>query len=346
MNEPPHLVTDTRTPQSGSREPFLVTGAGGFIGGHVARHALARGYRVRAMVRRHDDRAEALAKEGAEIALGDILDSKSLATAVTGCRGVYHIAALYRQAGLPEGEFFRVNAQGTRNVFEAAVRAGVGRLVYCSTGGVLGDIRNPPGNDSTPYNPGDMYQRSKVEAERIALEFFRSGKIRGVVIRPAMVFGPGDTRHLKLFKMVAKRRFFYVGKGDAWVHFIDVRDLARAFVLGMEHEERNGEIYSIPGREVRKLHEAIDIISSELAVKPPWLHLPVKPMQLLGSACETVCRPLGVNPPIFRRRVDFFTKSRYFDGSKAERELGFVPAQSFAAEVSDTVAWYRSHGWL
>ena len=322
-----------------------MTGASGYMGGQVAEYLLARSVPIRVLVR-SEEKGRAFAAKGAEVAVGNLQDAESLKKAAEGIYGVYHIGAVYREAGFPEEYFFDVNAEGTRRMLDASIQAGVQRFVHCSTGGVLGHIANPPGNDKTPYAPGDMYQRSKTEAEKIALEYFRSGKIRGAVIRPAMVFGPGDTRHLKLFRMIAKGTFFYVGKGDADVHFIDIRDLVRSFVLAMEHEEINAEIYSIPGREVRKLHEAVSIIAKELGVVEPWLHLPVKPMQWLGSLCEAICRPFGINPPIFRRRVDFFTKSRYFDGSKAERELGFIPEKTFVEEVRDTIAWYRAEKWL
>lgn len=324
---------------------YLVTGANGYIGGQIAEYLLERGRKVRILVR-SPEKGEALRKKGAEVAIGDLQKAETIAAAVKGVYGIYHIGAVYREAGLPDETYFDVNAEGTRRVFEAAIAAGVPRIVHCSTGGVLGHIANPPGSDKTPYAPGDVYQRSKTEAEKIALEYYRSKKVGGVVIRPAMVFGPGDTRHLKMFRMIAKQRFFYVGRGDAFVHFIDIRDLVRAFVLGMEHEERNGEVYCIPGREVRKLHEAVSIIARQLGVSEPWLRLPVKPMQWLGSACEAICKPFGIQPPIFRRRVDFYTKSRYFDGSKAERELGFVPAKTFAEEVADTISWYRNHKWI
>lgn len=323
----------------------LVTGASGFVGGQLAELLLNEGKAVRVLVR-DETKGKRFRDLGAEIAIGDLRDFESLKRAAAGIGGVYHIAAVYRQAGLPEATFHEVNAEGTRRMLDAAIAGGAERFIHCSTGGVLGDIKNPPGNDQTPYAPGDMYQRSKVEAEKIALEYFRSGKIRGAVIRPGMIYGPADTRHLKMFKMIARRRFFYVGRGDAWVHFCDIRDLVHAFKLAMEHEERNGEIYTIAGRRVLKLHEAVALIAREMAVSKPWLHLPVKPMQLLGTVCEAICTPLGINPPIFRRRVDFFTKSRYFDISKAQRELGYEPAQDLESEIRDTVRWYREKAWI
>jgi nucleoside-diphosphate-sugar epimerase len=132
----------------------------------------------------------------------------------------------------------------------------------------------------------------------------------------------------------------------ARVHWIDVRDLARAFRLAMEHEELNAEVYIIAGATSVPLREMAEEVARQLGVSRPWIRLPVKPMQWAGSVCEAMCRPLGIEPPLYRRRVDFYTKSRDFDGSKAKRELGFVPAQTFQQEIADIIAFYRTSGQL
>lgn len=337
-----------QAPRPGGEIPpgkMLVTGATGYVGGWLVEHLAGRGYAVRALVR-DVGKAERLEKLGVEIAEGDLRDAPSLARAVEGVRGVFHIAAIFRQAGLPGSVYYDVNAEGTRRLFEAAVKAGVRRIVHCSTVGVLGHIERPPATEETPYNPGDVYQRSKMEGEKVALEYFRSGRLGGVVIRPAMVYGPGDTRNLKLWRMIARRRFFYVGPGQCYVHFVDVRDLVRAFELAMQKDHLNGEIYIIAGQKAVPLTVMVNLIADRLGVPHPRWHLPARPVQWLGSICEAVCTPLRIPPPIFRRRVDFFTKSRWFDGSKAARDLGFKPSKTFEEEIAEITDWYRDHGWL
>lgn len=323
---------------------YLVTGASGYVGSEMVRYLAARGRKVRAMVK-DPAKGDPLRALGAEVVVGDLRDAATLAPAVRDVHGIHHIGSLFRQASFPEAVFHDVNAEGTRRLFEAAISAGVKRIVHCSTGGVLGDVTDPPGNENTPYHPGDMYQRSKVEGEKIALSYFRGGRIGGAVIRPAMIYGPGDTRNLKMFRLIARRRFFYVGPGKH-VHFVDVRDLVRAFDLAMEHEELSGGIYHIAGERAVPLQEIVEQIARELGVPPPRLRIPARPLQLLGSLCEAVCRPLGLEPPLHRRRVDFFTKNRHFDWSKAARELGYKPERSFEDEVKDVVRWYREHDWL
>jgi nucleoside-diphosphate-sugar epimerase len=326
-------------------ERYLVTGAGGFVGSVLTGELARRGLTVRGLVRKPEQTA-AIEALGAESALGDVRDAESLRRAVEGVSGIYHIAALFRQADQPDSVYYDINAEGTRRVLEAARAAGVRRVVHCSTIGVLGDVKEVPATETTPYNPGDVYQRSKLEGEKIALECFRSGAVSGTVIRPAMIYGPGDTRNRKIFKMIARRCFFYVGRGANLVHFVDVRDLARAFVLAMEHPDVNGEIFIVAGNRYMPLREFAGIVADRLGVPPPRLHLPVRPMQALGTLCETVCKPLGVNPPLYRRRVDFFTKDRAFDCRKVRDRLGFKPQQDVEAEVDDILADYKKRGWL
>jgi nucleoside-diphosphate-sugar epimerase len=239
-----------------------------------------------------------------------------------------------------------VNVEGTRHLLEAAVRHRVSRFVYCSTVGVHSHISNPPADETTPYNPADMYQRSKMDAEKMVISFFEDRRLRGVILRPAMIYGPGDTRTLKLFKAIAKRQFVYVGDGSAHVHFIDVRDLARAFALALIRKEISGEVFIIAGRESVPLKDLVERIARILKVPPPRLRLPVKPVQLAGSICEALCEPFGINPPLFRRRVDFFTKNRHFTSARAAALLGFEPALSLNQELNEIIDWYSAHGQL
>jgi len=326
-------------------DEFLVTGATGFVGGEMVRLLRSMNITTRILVRTPEKAAE-LAALGAEVVLGDLRDKDSIRRAVQGVAGVFHIGALYRETNFPEEVFFDINAEGTRRVLDASIEAGVERVVHCSTGGVLGDIKDPPGNEHTPYAPDDMYQRSKTEGEKIALSYFREGKISGCVIRPGMIYGIRDTRFLRIFRAIKRRRFIHIGDGSQWVHYLDVRDLVNAFYLAMQHHERNGGIYTIAGERPVSFREFVNTIADVLGVSRPWLKIPLLPIQLAAIATETVCTPLGISPPLYRRRVDFFKKNRYFDISKARAELGYSPAQSLVGEIKDTLSWYQSAGWL
>lgn len=328
-----------------SKPLYLVTGAAGFVGRHLVEYLSAEGYRLRAMVRR-DSQAESLRDLVEDVVIADLQKPETLAAAVDGVSGVYHVAALFRQEGLGDEVFRAINAEGVQHMLDASIAAGVKRFVHCSTNGVHSDIENPPADETAPFRPGDIYQQTKLEGEQIAMRYFEEGRIPGVVLRPTMIYGPGDDRTLKLFRMIAKGRFFYVGKGMALTHWVDVRDLAVAFKLAMEAENINAEAFLIGGRSYHPLRENARDIAELLGVREPWLHIPVAPMMTLAHLTEIICKPLGVEPPLFRRRVAFFLKHRAYDISKAKRMLGYEPRQDFKGEAADIIADYQKSGLL
>ena len=323
----------------------LVTGATGFTGGHLARALAARGYGVRALVRDRV-RAGALADAGIDLVEGDLREGDSLVRASQGVDVVYNIAAIYRQAGLRDDAYRAVNAAAVRSVVEAAAAAGARRVVHCSTVGVHGDVEHPPANEDAPLRPGDIYQRTKVEGEAIGREAAAAAGIELVIARPTGIYGPGDRRLLKLFRGVARRRFVILGSGRIYYHLTYIDDLVEGFRLCGEVAAAAGRTYILAGGEVTTLNELAGLIAEEAGVPAPGLHLPVWPFWAAGAACEAVCAPLGIEPPIYRRRVDFFTKSRAFDISRARRELGYSPAIGLREGIRRTLAWYRKQGWM
>jgi len=330
----------------------LVTGATGFTGGHLARALKARGHDVSAMLRPSTRAARSgqerdLARDGVAVVAGDLAAPESLPAAVAGGYDViYNIAALYREAGLAESLYHQVNATAVGQLIEAAAKAGARRVVHCSTVGVHGDIERPPADEDAPLSPGDVYQVSKVEGERIAREAGARTGVEVVIARPSGIYGPGDRRLLKLFRGVARRKFVILGNGKIFYHLTYIDDLVEGFRLCGEVPAAAGRTYILAGGEVPTLNELAALIAQEARVPPPSLHLPVWPFWIAGAACEALCAPFGIEPPLYRRRVDFFTKSRAFDISRARQELGYSPSVGLGEGARRTLAWYRTEGWL
>jgi nucleoside-diphosphate-sugar epimerase len=151
---------------------------------------------------------------------------------------------------------------------------------------------------------------------------------------------------LKLFRGVARRRFVVLGSGEIFYHLTYIDDLVAGLLSCGEVPAAAGRTYILAGGEVTTLNELIQRIAEVAEVKPPRVHLPVWPFWLAGAACEAVCAPFGVEPPLYRRRVDFFTKSRAFDISRARRELGYAPKVSLRQGIERTLKWYRDEGWV
>ena len=325
----------------------LVTGATGFTGGHLARHLLHIGERVAVLVRPSSAaRAADLERAGAEVRVADLADAAAVAAAVRGCDVVYHIAATYREAGQGDAAYTRVNVDGTRHVLQGALAAGARRVVHCSTGGVHGHIEHPPANESAPYAPGDVYQRTKLEAERLATAFGSEHTLEVVIARPIGIYGPGDRRFLKMFRGIARGRFPMLGSGDVFYHLTYIDDLVRGFTLCAHVPAAAGRTYILAGPEYTTLNELVRLIAAEFKVRPPRLHLPVWPVWIAGALCELVCVPFGIEPPLFRRRVDFYRKSRAFDTTRACEELGYNPTVDLRTGIHRTAAWYRAQGLL
>ena len=323
----------------------LVTGATGFTGGHLARALARRGDHVRALVR-DQSKARPLAEHGIELVPGDLGDPSSLDRASRDIDVVYHIAALYREAGLRDETYRAINAGAVRTIIEAAARHGVRRVVHCSTVGVHGDVERPPANEDAPLRPGDTYQVTKLEGEEIARTASASTGVEVVIARPTGIYGPGDRRLLKLFRGVARRRFVILGSGEIYYHLTYIDDLVEGFRLCGEVPAAAGRTYILAGGEVTTLNELVTRIAAQAGVRPITWHLPVWPFWVAGAACEAVCAPLGLEPPLYRRRVDFFTKSRAFDITRARRELGFAPAVGLTEGIRRTLQWYTREGWI
>jgi len=323
----------------------LITGGTGFAGSQLVSRLVKKEQSVRVLVRRNSN-VDYLKKLDAELCVGDVTNKNSIKAAVKGIDLVYHIAALFRQARFPDRVFWQVNVQGTQNMLEASYEEGVKRFVHCSTIGVLGHIANPPADETYPYNPGDVYQRSKCEGEKIALRFFRDKKLPVVVVRPTAIYGPGDMRLFKLFKYVSSGRVIILGGGNSFYHLVYVEDLVTGFELCAQKENAVGQVYILGGDKYVTLNELVGLIAKVLGVSFSKIHLPVFPFKALSILCEKACLPLGVEPPLHRRRVDFFTKSRAFDISKAKKELAYRPKFDLETGLKLTAEWYREKGFL
>jgi len=324
----------------------LVTGATGFTGAHLTRALTDRRHSVRALVRNAGPATTALTSQGVELVEGDLRDQRALDRAAAGVDVVYHIAAIYRQAGLPDDAYRAVNAKAAGSVVEAAARGGAKRVVHCSTVGVHGDVEHPPANEDAPLRPGDIYQVTKLEGEQLVRAAGQRAGIEVTIARPSGIYGPGDRRLLKLFRGVARRRWVTLGRGEIYYHLTYIDDLVQGFIRCGEQPAAANRTYILAGGEVTTLNELVALIADAAGVAPPKMHLPVWPVWMAGAACEAVCAPFGIEPPLYRRRVEFFTKSRAFDISRAHAEIGFAPDIGLRDGLRRTIEWYLTHGWL
>ena len=322
----------------------LVTGATGFTGMHLA-HALASaGHAVRALVR-PGKRAELLADAGIEIFEGELTSAGDVHEAANGCGRIYHLAAAFRNVAHSDDHYWRVNVGGTLNVLAAARAHGCERLVHCSTGGVHGHIDRPPADETYRFKPSDVYQETKLEAE-LAVRAAADDGAPVAIVRPGAIYGEGDTRFLRLFRAIQRRRFAMVGSGRTRLHMVHIDDMVRGLLLAGSHPDARGETFLIAGAEAPTLNELVASVADAMGAPRPWAHVPVWPVKAVALLCETFCARLGVEPPLHRRRVGFFTHHREFDIMKARRVISYEPRVKLAEGLRRTAAWYAAAGLL
>jgi nucleoside-diphosphate-sugar epimerase len=322
-----------------------LTGASGYTGGRLLEALRARGDEVAVLVRPQSvsDRTRSLASRVVEGALGDAAASARL---VEGADAVVHVAAVYRTAGHPDSYYREVNVVGTERLLEAAAQRGVGRFVHTSTVGVHGHVERPPADESAPFAPGDIYQATKAEAERLALDFHRRRGVPVAVVRPGAIYGPGETRFLKLFRAIARGRYAIVGTGRTFYHPVFIDDLVDGFLLALDRPEAVGESFLVCGPSYVSQSELAALVAKHTGGRVLPFRIPARPIQWAGDLVEAICVPFGLEPPLHRRRVDFWTKSRAFTIEKARRLLGYVPKVDLDEGIARTAAWYREAGWL
>lgn len=319
-----------------------VTGGTGFAGSVLTKRLAKDGYTVRALAR---DVGKLPVHPNIVPIPGELGDEAALDAVVQDADTVFHIAAMYRSEGSYD-EFLAVNYEGTRALMTASRRAGVRRFIYCSTIGVHGSVARSPADESAPLSPRDPYQESKLLAEQFCVSEMDKPGLEIVVIRPCGIYGPGDTRMLKMFRMVNNGTFFFVGDGAANFHPVYVDDLVQGFVLAMETPQAAGQIYIIGDANYLPLRDYVGTAAQVLGKRPPWIRVPYTPMNLLARASETVFGAIGMQPPLHRRRLTFFKHNRAFSIDKARTELGYQPAVDLQEGFRRTVAWYRETGLL
>lgn len=325
---------------------ILVTGGTGFTGSHLTRRLLQKGYRVVVIDNQPGLFIDELKAMGAEIHMGSVTDRELVWKSTEGCEVIYHLAAAFRKVNLAKKAYWDVNVEGTRNVLEAALSHGVQKVVYCSTCGVHGDVKREAADEDAPIAPEDYYQYTKFEAERLVHQFVDKG-MKAISLRPAGIYGPGDPgRFFMLFRMINTGRFWTFGDGRTHYHPLYIDNLIDAFELAAASVRGDGEAYLIADEKFCTLNELISAVGESLGANLKVRHYPFWPLWIAAVVCEVLYKPFPMDPPVFRRRVDWFRQNRAFNIRKAKEELGYQPKVDLKEGLARTAEWYRTQGWL
>lgn len=320
----------------------FVTGATGLVGIHLVRRLREEGWRVRALVR-PTSRTALLRELGVQLVVGDLSDRAGLRAACEGVAVVFHCAARPPLGGSRE-EFYRDNVQGTINVLDACVEAGVERLVHVSTVDVYGYVDHDGADERTPFRPDGLYSRSKIEAEHAVVRYYDEEGLPCVILRPCLIYGPHD-RHLipAVLELLSRRWTPLIAGGRVLLDVVYAGDVAEALWLAARSREAIGQAYNITDGARRTLRETVETFAQALGRSPRFLSVPYGPGYGLARAASALGGLLSVPVPSFLRWevVKAMGHHRHFDISKARGELGYEPKTSLEEGLRETLAWHR-----
>jgi nucleoside-diphosphate-sugar epimerase len=316
---------------------ILITGAGGFIGSHLVDSQLEYGHHVRAVDLHLDLLRHQAAHPCLEAIRGDITEWHTLQKLVEEVDIVYHLASAHLDVSLSDEHYHRVNVGATLSLLEAAQRAGVKRFVHCSSVGVIGDVEHPPADETTECHPVNIYERTKLEGERVALDFARRTGFPVVVVRPAWVYGPRCPRTARLFRTISKGRFPIFGSGKNMRHPVYISDAIQGLELGAETPEIDGEVFIIAGDLPVESRDLVRVIREQLNVRTPQIYLPIFLGQTAGLVLELMFKLIRQRPPFSRRSMDFYLKHNAYTVAKAHSKLNYRPQVDLLTGIKKTI---------
>lgn len=326
--------------------PVLVTGATGFTGNVLTRKLVKAGAKVSALARASSN-LEPLKDLGVTWFRGEVFDERVVARAMSGQKYVFHVAAAFRQARSSYQDYWNVHVGSTQVLAREALKnPDFKRFVHFSTIGVHGHIADPPATEDAAFDPDDEYQQTKLEAELWLRSHAAEHALPYTVIRPAAIYGPGDRRLLKLFRMAFKPVFLLLGKGKCMYHLVHVDDLTNVAMIAATHPDALGQAFIAGAEEPIAVADIAGIVAGHFGKTLRVIRLPIGPFFLAADICERICRPLGIEPPLYRRRVAFYSKDRHFDVSKIKSVLGYTPRHANKDGILETARWYVEQGWL
>jgi nucleoside-diphosphate-sugar epimerase len=324
----------------------LVTGATGFLGSALITELAKRKQAVRILAR-DEQKARAQFGDTVTIIRGDINDVEQVEQAVDGASIIYHLVGRLYHPSIPATLYHLTHVEGTRILLAACKgQSRLQRIVHCSTTGVHGVTGKTPAAEDAPFAPTNPYEATKLEGELLALKACKEDGLPVSVVRPGLVYGPGDLHLLGLFSSIKKGLFRVIDGGKALLHPVYIDDLTAAFLLCAERPEAIGHSYNIAGDHPVTIRQLATAIAHSLHKELPRGSIPLWLANLASDIFAITPGMKGEKAPLTRSRVQFLTNSRVYDISKARDELGYTPEVELEEGMKQTAEWYHKHEYL
>lgn len=324
----------------------LVTGASGFLGSSLVRALAARGDAVTVLVRQTSNCSAFAGCPVARIT-GDVQDRDSLARSMQGNELVFHCAGRVADWG-PREEFLRVNVEGTRNLLDASRSAGVRHFIHISSLVVLGVPHSTPVKETAPYAARAFhpYVETKILAEKLVLDCYNRYRLPITIIRPGIIWGPGDTTIFPRLELLARKKLLaFIGRGNNVLCLSYIENLVAALLQAAAVEQPDGQIYSIADTEQITSRTFFTALASALELPPPTRAIPFSLLYAAAVLCELwtrLARP--AQAPLLTRLGLYLWGTHYIaDTSRARQKLGYRQQVSFREGIQNLASWYRQH---
>ncbi len=329
---------------------FLVTGGTGFIGSHFTRRLHEAGHALTLVVHRS---APAI-PEGPTVKYhhADLEDPTLFRNAGVKCDVAVNMAGLLRRPGIEEESYWKVHYESTKHILEECLKFRIRHLILVSTTGVYGATGRSPRGEDGPYGPGDAYEKTKLEAERYAKEQCGVDRVGLTIIRPALVYGPGDMHLLRLYKGIAGGYFRIIGDGSNLIHPVYIDDLIDAMMKCLPEEGAapgdgaGPRVLNIAGERPVAFGEFCEAIAGAVGRRLPSMKIPKGIAAAAGGLFEAAHRVTRLTPPLTRETVKFMTSDRAYDIGRARASLGWEPRIGIGEGTRRAVEWYRQQGLL
>ena len=323
-----------------------VTGATGFLGSALVTELVKRQQPVRILTR---DEKKARQQFGDPVTIipGDITDAVQVQRAVAGATTIYHLAGRLYHPSIPAELYRQAHVEGTRILLRACQgQTQLRRIVHVSTTGVFGVTGETPAAEDAPFAPTNPYEATKLAGEQLALKAYQEQGLPVTVVRPGLVYGPGDLHLLGFFASINKGRFRVIDGGKALLHPVYIDDLVAALLLCAERSQAPGRSYNIAGERPVTVRELGTAIAHALGRELPAGSIPLWLANLASDFFTVMPGMRGEHAPLTRSRVKFLTNSRVYDIRRAKSELDYAPAVPLEGGMKLTAAWYYKHHYL
>ncbi|HJT58185.1 MAG TPA: NAD-dependent epimerase/dehydratase family protein [Ktedonobacteraceae bacterium] len=324
----------------------VVTGATGFLGSALVTELVKQQQLVRILAR-DEVKARRQFGDAVKIIPGDITDAAQVQQAVEGATTIYHLAGRLYHPSIPKELYWQTHVEGTRILLQNCLgQTRLQRIVYASTTGVHGVTGETPAAEDAPFAPTNPYEATKLEGELLALKACREQGLPISMVRPGLVYGPGDLHLLGFFVAIKKGRFRVIDGGKALLHPLYIDDLVAALLLCAVHPGASGRSFNIAGECPITIRELATAIAHAMGRELPSGSIPLWLANLASDIFARMPGMKGERAPLTRSRVAFLTNSRIYDITRAMSELGFVPKVGLEEGMQLTASWYYKHRYL